>query len=205
MPADILWSGPDSGQTLILAHGAGAPMDTPWMSTVAGLLGERGIRVARFEFAYMAARRDGNRRPPPRAETLIEEYRAVLDGVGPAVAGGKSMGGRVASMLADHDERVEGVVCLGYPFHPPGKPEQLRTVHLETMETPTLICQGERDPFGGPDEVAEYPLSPAVTVRWFADGDHGLKPRKGITGLTELDHLTTAADAIAEFTASVRP
>jgi predicted alpha/beta-hydrolase family hydrolase len=115
------------------------------------------------------------------------------------------MGGRVASMLADHDERVEGVVCLGYPFHPPGKPEQLRTVHLETMETPTLICQGERDPFGGPDEVAEYPLSPAVTVRWFADGDHGLKPRKGITGLTELDHLTTAADAIAEFTASVRP
>jgi len=203
MPADILWSGPEAGPTLVLAHGAGAAMDTPWMNTLAGLLGDRGIRVARFEFGYMAARRDGKRRPPPRADTLIEEYRAVLDRVGPAVIGGKSMGGRVATMLADRDDRVAGVACVGYPFHPPGGPEVLRTAHLETMRTPTLICQGERDPFGTPDEVAGYPLSRAVTVRWFVDGDHGLKPRKGVTGLTELDHLTTAADAIAEFVRSV--
>jgi len=204
MPAEILWSGPDAGLTLVFAHGAGAAMDTPWMNTLAGLLGDRGIRVARFEFGYMASRRDGKRRPPPRAETLIDEYTAVLDQIeGPVLIGGKSMGGRVATMLADRDDRVTGVACVGYPFHPPGKPEALRTAHLEVMRTPTLICQGERDPFGTPDEVAGYPLSPAVTVLWFVDGDHGLKPRKGVTGLSELDHLTTAAGAIAEFARAV--
>lgn len=227
MPTDILWTGPaaaDAAATLILAHGAGAPMDSGWMTETSELLGERGIRVARFEFAYMAGRREGRRRAAPKAETAIEEYRAVVAQVrsenarlrgenkqaaeenarmsgGGLFIGGKSYGGRVASLVADelHDAGViRGLVCLGYPFHPPGKPEQVRTAHLTGIRTPTLICQGERDPFGGPDEVATYGLSAAVTVRWFADGDHGLRPRKA-SGMTEEQHLATAADEIAGF------
>jgi predicted alpha/beta-hydrolase family hydrolase len=200
MAVDVLWSGPDdAAATLILAHGAGAPMDHPWMNQISELLGERGIRVARFEFGYMASRRTGARKPPPRAETLMGEFRAVVEQVGgPVLIGGKSMGGRVASMVAD-ELGVRGLVCLGYPFHPPGDLAKPRTAHLRELRTPTLICQGERDPFGTPEDVAGYELSPAITVRWFEGGDHGLKPRKGVTGLTEHDHLTTAADAIAGF------
>lgn len=200
MTVELLWSGPDDADaTLVLAHGAGAPMDHPWMTQVADLLAERGIRVARFEFRYMASRRDGARKPPPRAETLMGEYRAVVEQIGePVFIGGKSMGGRVASMVAD-DLGVRGLVCLGYPFHPPGDLTKPRTAHLRELRTPTLICQGGRDPFGTPDDVAGYDLSPAIRVRWFDDGDHGLKPRKGVTGLTERDHLTAAAEAIAEF------
>lgn len=209
MPIEILWNEPDTEAkgTFVFAHGAGGAMDGPWMNTVADLLAQRGIRVARFEFAYMASRRTGSRKPPPRAETLMGEYRDAVEQVeamnlpgGPLVIGGKSMGGRVASMVAD-ELGVRALVCLGYPFHPPGNPDKPRTAHLEHLTTPTLICQGERDPFGTPDDVADYTLSPAIEVLWFADGDHGLKPRKGVTGLTELDHLTTAADAIAELVA----
>lgn len=201
----VLVTGPDDARaTLLFAHGAGAPMDHPWMNTVATLVGERGIRVVRFEFDYMAARRTGGRRAVPKAENAMGEYRAVVEQVGGEhlFIGGKSYGGRVASLVADelHDGgMIRGLVCVGYPFHPPGKPGQLRTAHLTGIRTPTLICQGERDPFGTPPEVAGYALSPAVTVRWFEDGDHGLKPRKGVTGLTELDHLTAAAEAIAAF------
>ncbi len=205
MATDILWTGPaEAAATLVFAHGAGAPMDHPWMNRVAGLLAERDIRVARFEFDYMAARRSGGRKATPRAENATDEYRAVVDQVGgdDLFIGGKSYGGRVASLVADelHDAgMIRGLVCVGYPFHPPGSPQQLRTAHLTGIRTPTLICQGERDPFGRPDEVATYGLPSTVTVRWFADGDHGLTPRKGVTGLTELDHLTTAADVIAGF------
>ena len=175
-------------------------MDTPWMNTVATLLAGRGIRVARFEFAYMAGRRSGSRGAPPNAEKAMDEYRAAVEQVGGAnlFIGGKSYGGRVASMIAD-EAGAAGLVCIGYPFHPPGSPEKTRTEHLRDLRTPTLICQGERDPFGTIVDVMGYDLSPAITVRWFEDGDHGLKPRKGVTGLTELDHLTAAADAIAAF------
>ncbi|HLU63539.1 MAG TPA: alpha/beta fold hydrolase, partial [Protaetiibacter sp.] len=129
----VLWSGPDeSERLLVLAHGAGAPMDSPWMDELCALLGERGVRVARFEFAYMAARRQGVRRPAPRAESVLDEYRAVVERLrresdAVPVIGGKSFGGRVASMIADELNaagRIRGLVCLGYPFHPMGKPEQ---------------------------------------------------------------------------------
>jgi predicted alpha/beta-hydrolase family hydrolase len=196
---DLLIDGDPSAPTLVLAHGAGAAMDSRGMTALAVRMADRGIRVVRFEFAYMAARRQGLRRPPPRADTLLDEYRAVLAEVGGRpVIGGRSMGGRVASMIAD-DAAVAGLVCLSYPWHPPAKPDQPRIAHLADLATPTLIVQGTRDPFGSPDEVAGYPLSPTIEIRWLADGDHDLTPRKSVSGFTAAQHLDTAADAVAAF------
>lgn len=204
---DLLITGPADAPTLVLAHGAGAAMDSAWMERMAGLLAERGIRVVRFEFGYMAARRTGTRKPPPKAETLLAEYRAVVAEVGgPLVIGGKSMGGRVASMVADElhaTGAVAGLVCFGYPFHPPGSPEKLRTAHLETLTTPTLVCQGTRDQFGTRDEVEGYPLAPGIRLLWLEDGEHELRPRAKLTGFTHAQHLATAADAAAEFVRGV--
>lgn len=207
MDVDFLFDGPESaGTVILLAHGAGAPMDSPAMIGAARALGEAGLRVARFEFDYMAARRTSDRRrPPPRAETLIPQVRSavdLLDAQGPLVIGGKSMGGRVASMVADDlhaDGKIAGLLCLGYPFHPPGKPERLRTAHLEALKTPALICQGTRDPFGGRDEVVGYSLSDQIEIHWLEDGDHDLKPRKRVTGLSAADHLTSIGRAVAEW------
>ena len=191
--------------TILLAHGAGASMDSPSMTATAKALGTAGFQVARFEFHYMAARRYGHRKPPPRAETVNPEYiKAIADlrarGVtGKLIIGGKSMGGRVASMVADEmfeKGEIVGLVCLGYPFHPPGRPEQPRTKHLLDLKTPTLIFQGTRDEFGTKDEVATYGLSPAIEVVWLEDGDHDLKPRKAISGFSTGDHLKTVAETI---------
>lgn len=110
------------------------------------------------------------------------------------------MGGRVASMIADElfdARRIAGLLCVGYPFHPIGKPEKLRTEHLKHLRTPTLICQGTRDQFGSKDEVSGYDLSPAIQVRWFEDGDHDLKPRKRVSGLTHADHITSMGLAVS--------
>ena len=149
---DFLVDGPeDASTTILLAHSAGAPMDSNSMIQTARALAAEGLRVARFEFAYMAARRSGQRRPPPKAETVNPEYIAAIDTLGAKgklIIGGKSMGGRVASMVADemHDAgRVAGLICLGYPFHPPGRPDRTRTEHLAALTTPTLIVQGTRD------------------------------------------------------------
>jgi predicted alpha/beta-hydrolase family hydrolase len=203
---------PGAESTYLMAHGAGAAMDARWMDDVAALLGSRGIRVVRFEFGYMAARRDGVRRPPPRAESLAGEFRDAVDAAtdslpvgGRLLIGGKSMGGRVASYVADElldGGAVAGLVCLGYPFHPPEKPEQLRTAHLATLRTPTLICQGTRDPLGSLDEVAGYALSPTIELHWLEDGDHELRPRKAVSGRTFAQNLAEAADAVAAFAAA---
>jgi len=209
MSVDLRFDGPaDAGRTVLLAHGAGAPMDSPAMTGAAEALAAAGLRVARFEFGYMHARRtSGARRPPPRAEALMPEYRAAvaaLGAPGPIVIGGKSMGGRVASMVADELHAagtVAGLVCLGYPFHPPGRPERPRTAHLATLATPALICQGTRDPFGTPEDVAGYALSDRIELLWLADGDHDLRPRKRVTGLTAVDHLRTVAAAVADWSA----
>ncbi|MCG8692057.1 MAG: dienelactone hydrolase family protein [Minwuiales bacterium] len=203
---DFLFDGPDDGGlTVILAHGAGAPMDSPFMARFAALLGNSGYRVARFEFPYMARRRaEGGRRPPDRQPILLESWRAAvsaLDGGDKVAIGGKSMGGRMASMIAD-EAGARGLVCIGYPFHPPGKPESLRTAHLTTLKTPTLILQGERDPFGGRDEVAGYDLSPQIRLAWLPDGDHDLKPRKK-SGFTADGNMTAAVDATAGFLAEL--
>lgn len=198
-----MWNGPTDAPIFILGHGAGAAMDSPGMNEIATRLNHRGIRTVRFEFGYMAARRQGARRPSPRADSLLGEYRdavrAVIDAAGSTpVIGGRSIGGRVASMVAD-ELQVPGLVCISYPFHPPTQFDQLRTAHLEHLRTPTLIVQGTRDPYGVPEEVASYPLSPAIELHWLEDGDHDLRPRKAMSGFSYAQHLDTTAEYVAEF------
>ena len=111
------------------------------------------------------------------------------------------MGGRVASMIAEdlyHKDEIAGLVCLGYPFHPPAKPDSLRTAHLEKLTAPTLICQGMRDPFGTKEQVDGYDLSDAIDLFWMEDGDHDFKPRKA-SGLTHAENIAKAAQAVAEW------
>jgi uncharacterized protein len=184
-------------------------MATPFLEAAARLLAERRIAVLRFEFAYMVSRgRTGSRGRVPRADSLVDEYRVAVNGVparAPLLIGGKSMGGRVASLLADElytAGRIAGLVCLGYPFHPPNKPDQLRTAHLERLACPALIVQGERDPFGSRAEVEALSLSPAIRFHWVGDGDHDLGPRGG-SGHTRAGNLASAADAVAEFAKAV--
>ena len=204
---EFVFDGPkDAPITVAFAHGAGAPMDSDFMAAIAGMLGEAGLRVARFEFPYMDARRtDGKRRPPDRMPVLLQTYRDAVSalGPGPVVVSGKSMGGRVASMIAD-EAGAAGLACFGYPFHPPGRPEKLRTEHLEILRTPALILQGDRDPFGTRDEVAAYPLSKAIEVAFLPDGDHDLKPRKA-SGRTREQNWAEAAARAAAFAKALVP
>jgi predicted alpha/beta-hydrolase family hydrolase len=197
--------GPDGAeQTIVLAHGAGAPMDSPFLDHFARGLAARGLRVVRFEFPYMRARRSGRRLPPDRPPVLTACWREVVTALGGArqlVIGGKSLGGRIASLVAD-EVSASGLVCLGYPFHPPGKPQVLRVEHLRTLVTPALIVQGTRDPLGSQEEAAGYSLSPAIRVHWIADGDHSLKPRAR-SGRTEKQNLDEALEAIAGFVAGL--
>lgn len=174
-------------------------MDSDFMNALSSRLGERGVRVLRFEFPYMAQRRQGgSKRPPNPMPALLDSFReryAALSG--PVFIGGKSMGGRVASMLAD-ELAAAGLICFGYPFHPPGKPERTRTEHLAELSTPALILQGTRDPLGKPDEVAGYRLSGQIQVSWLESGDHDFKPLKR-SGLTQLDLINQAAERTLAF------
>lgn len=206
---DFLWDRPqgETIATLLLAHGSGAPMDSPFMNRFAKMAAEHGIAVARFEFPYMADRRvTGKKRPPPRADKLIDAYLAaiaeVADEAGaPLLIGGKSLGGRVAVMAAGDpalDARVAGVVCLGYPFHPPAKPEATRLEPLEALSLPCLIAQGERDPFGDSAEVEGYGLPERIEVLIMEDGSHDLAPR-GSSPATWDGNLRLAAEAVKAF------
>ncbi len=202
---ELLINGPSRADcTIVFAHGAGAPMDTDFMNTFAEALADRGLRVVRFEFPYMAERRSsGKRRPPDRAPVLRETWMQVVDSLDAdrLVIGGKSMGGRIASLIAD-DAGVRGLVCLGYPFHPAGKPDRLRIEHLETIQTPTLIVQGERDTLGNKDEVNSYDLSSEIKVRWLPDGDHSFKPRK-VSGRTAEENWQDGVEAVDAFAKSL--
>src|ERR1700722_5199694 len=183
-----------AAKTFLFAHGAGAAMDSPFMQRVAEGVAASGVRVIRFEFPYMQRRREtgkGGAPDPPRV--LMQSFRDAIDEAGGSsglVIGGKSMGGRIASMVAD-DAKVRGVVCLGYPFHPPGKLEKTRTSHLENLRTPTLILQGTRDSFGSREDVCGYRLSKAIQIEWLEDGDHSFKPRVR-SGRTEADNVRVA-------------
>jgi predicted alpha/beta-hydrolase family hydrolase len=204
---DLLFDGPDGAAlTVVLAHGAGAPMNTPFLNTVARGLAADRVRVARFEFPYMRARKETGRRggAPDREPILRNAWKEVVEELGGGerlVIGGKSLGGRIASMVAD-EVGARGLVCLGYPFHPPGRPEKLRTRHLETLSTSALIVQGTRDPFGTPEDVAGYRLSPAIRVVWLEDGDHSWKPRAS-SGRTEAQNMAEALTAFREFLAAL--
>ena len=202
----MLLDGPAGAPTtLVLAHGAGAPMDSPWMNAVAEGLGSRGVRVARFEFPYMARRREGGKRSAPDREPVLRAaWRAAIEELGGGervVIGGKSLGGRIASLVAD-EVRARGLVCLGYPFHPPGRPERTRTAHLAGLGTRALVVQGTRDPFGSPEDVGGYALSPGIRVVWIEDGDHDLRPRAR-SGRSAEQNLREGLDAVAAFLAEL--
>lgn len=202
----FLFDGPeDADTTFAFAHGAGVGMESDFMDTIARGLAKKGVRVARFEFSYMQKRReDGKRRPPDRAPILLDIWRAVIEGLGREnlFIGGKSMGGRLASMIAADLEReeaaVKGCICLGYPFHPPGKPEKLRVEHLATLETPSLILQGTRDSFGTQEEVSSYELSSKIDIHWLEDGEHNFIPRKK-SGRTTMQNWDEAIEAMLNF------
>jgi predicted alpha/beta-hydrolase family hydrolase len=187
-------------RTVVLAHGAGAAMDSPFMNVMAEGLAARGVRVARFEFPYMAARRRTGKRPPPDREPVLRDtwQRVIAElGAGGLLIGGKSLGGRIASLVAD-EAGVAGLICLGYPFHPAGKPDKLRVDHLRELKTPALILQGERDPLGNREEVQQYELAASIRVHWLADGDHSFKPRKA-SGRTEAENWQEAIEVMADF------
>lgn len=213
-PNRYLETGPDNWPPgaprwrLILAHGAGAGMDSGFLNDIAGLLADRGIAVTRFEFPYMMARRqDGKRRPPDRMPVLLHCWRTVIADVAQAhpgdrlAIGGKSMGGRAATLLAaepDCPKEAAAVVTLGYPFHPPGKPEKLRVDHFPAIDVPVLMLQGTRDSFGTHAEVEQYRLPDRATLHWIDDGDHDLKPRKK-SGHSHDEAKADAADRIKHF------
>jgi len=203
---EFLFDGPEGAPiTLVLAHGAGAPMNSTFMNIVARGVAQGGVRVARFEFPYMRARRESRRAPDP-GPVLKESWLQAIAHLGAAarmVIGGKSLGGRIASMAAD-EAGVAGLVCLGYPFHPPGKPDRLRTKHLETLRTPTLIVQGTRDALGSREDVAGYRLSASIRIAWIEDGDHSFKPR-ATSGRTETQNLAEAIARVREFLSALPP
>lgn len=194
-------NGSEHNVTFLFAHGAGAGSDHPFMETLASMLAQHEIRVVRFNFPYMVKQQAENRkRPPDRAPILLEAFTELINTYavnGPIVIGGKSMGGRMASLL-EHNEQVAAVACLGFPFHPPGKPERLKGEHLAQISKPCLILQGERDTFGHRSEVEAMRLSPLVQLKFIPDGDHSFKPRKK-SGVTEAQNLAYAADLLGAF------
>jgi predicted alpha/beta-hydrolase family hydrolase len=203
---ELLYDGPKHAEkTLVLAHGAGAAMDSPFMNSIAAGVGESGIRVVRFEFPYMSARRrTGKRSAPDREPVLRAAWMEVIEQLGGGsrlVIGGKSMGGRIASLIAD-EAGAKGLVCLGYPFHPPGRPQHPRIAHLRELRTPTLIVQGTRDSLGNRADVAGYELSRQIRIAWLEDGDHSFKPNKR-SGRTLEQNLTELMGLVNEFAGSV--
>lgn len=212
--AYVIESGPENARhRIMLAHGAGAGITSPFLETMAAVLGARGVAVTRFEFDYMSQRRNGGKkRPPPKADKLCAEYADMISSVAARmlagqklVISGKSLGGRVASMIAGAQfgaGAIQGLVCLGYPFHAPATPDKLRVAHLETLNCPALIVQGTRDPFGNQAEVEALTLSSAIGFHWIDDGDHDFGPR-GASGFTRTGNLADAADATAAFIAGL--
>jgi predicted alpha/beta-hydrolase family hydrolase len=207
---DFLWTRPETPPvaTLLLAHGAGAAMDSAFMNKLAAALASQGIAAARFEFAYMAGRRTGGpKKPPPRADKLIAEFQTALQSVlsqsdGPLLIGGKSMGGRVAAMLAGGGSlpgRAKGVACFGYPFHPTGKADaEWRLQPLQDAKRPVLVLQGDRDPFGSKAELDEVTLPAHVSLTYLEDGNHDFGPR-GKSPATLDGNIKLAAEAVRAF------
>jgi predicted alpha/beta-hydrolase family hydrolase len=211
---DFLWTRPDGPEsaTMLLAHGSGAAMDSPFLERMTKALTEQGIAVVRFEFAYMAKRRVTGKKPlPPAAEKLVAEFRYAIrqlletpDLTYPVLIGGKSLGGRVAVMTAGTEldppdlGPIAGAVVFGYPFHPTGDPEKLRLAPLEACRLPLLIAQGDRDDFGNRTEVESFALPSAIELVWLEDGSHDFGPR-GQSGATLSGNIAIAAAAAADF------
>jgi predicted alpha/beta-hydrolase family hydrolase len=190
----------------LLAHGAGKGASNSFLETIAQSAVNSGVRVVRFNFPYMEGMlRTGKRKPPNSGEVLRKCFSDVISHCieieqVPAkyiIVGGKSMGARAASMIADKHQ-VGGVVCLSYPFHPPRKLQPLRITHLQTIQTPTLICQGEKDRNGTREEVEQFSLSKSIKFHWLADGDNNFIPRN-TSGRTQQENMADAMEAINRF------
>jgi len=184
-------------------------MDSEFMLSVSKLLTAKGIEVKRFEFPYMQKiGAEGKRRPPDRMPKLLLAYEDEIKSLDPLLdsdkkifIGGKSMGGRVASLLAADkaiDLNIKGVICLGFPFHPPKKLDNYRGEHLTDIDVPTLIVQGERDTFGTQSEISEFEFSKQVEVCFLTDGDHSFKPRVK-SGVTLDENIKNAVELIVRF------
>jgi uncharacterized protein len=204
----LVYSPPEPSRraaTLILAHGAGAPQSSAFMVDFARALARRGCQAVTFNFPYT----EQGRRLPDRAPTLEACFRDVIAairaradlGTGPLVIGGKSMGGRIASHLAAQGlADLAGLVALGYPLHPPGRPQQLRALHLARIRQPMLIVQGSRDAFGTPEELrlALVPLGATATLQVVEGGDHSFKvPKRG--PITQEEVFERVQDEIARW------
>lgn len=200
---------PAAGVLVVFAHGAGAGQHSPFMRRLAGLLAGRGLDVLTFDFPYMAA----GRKLPDRAPTLEAAFHdavaagvAALDGAVRAVAvAGKSLGGRMATHLAAQPASwrapvpLAAAVAFGYPLRPPGPRGGDRVSHLLRLAVPTLIVQGTRDTFGGPDDVISATSGAAgITVYPVATGDHSLKVTAA-SGQRQDAVEAAAADAVAAF------
>ncbi|HEX9368583.1 MAG TPA: alpha/beta family hydrolase [Vicinamibacterales bacterium] len=191
---------------LVLAHGAGGGQQSPFMVKAANALAARGITVATFDFPYVAQ----GRSVPDKGPVLEAHWREVIDAARrhPAFAGlrlfigGKSMGGRIASQVAaQRVEGIAGLVYLGYPLHPPGRPEQRRDRHLPDVAEPMLFVQGTRDQFGTADEIrALLPrLNPRAALFEVPDGDHSFNVRVSVTGKRPEAALTEIVAAVAAY------
>jgi predicted alpha/beta-hydrolase family hydrolase len=202
-------NGPADGPLFLFTHGAGADCNSEFMKTITLGLAELGIRVVRFNFDYMQQRVEtGSRRPPERAPKLIKQFEDKIKLLScqknrAMVIGGKSMGGRMASLVASLLEEnnltdIKGIACLGFPFHPAGKLDKLRIDHFPLVTQKQLIIQGTRDKLGTFDEVESYHLPENIEFLWLEDGDHDLKPRVK-SGLTHQQHLQTAIQHLASF------
>ena len=204
----------DAKAQVIFAHGAGADMHHDFMEKITIGLNNAGINVLRFNFPFMDKRIElGIRYPPDRMPKLLDCYHGAIDDyidghsgevssneTLPLFIGGKSMGSRVAATLvgSDYNNKVSGVFCLGYPFHPTKKPEKLRLEPLQNTLKPILIVQGERDSLGSELEIVDYRLSELCQCLFLTDGDHSLKPRVK-SGFSHQQHIDSAIKNINDF------
>ncbi|MDQ0576762.1 alpha/beta hydrolase family protein [Agromyces albus] len=171
----------DSAATIVVAHGAGAGMEHPFMAGFTRALNDDGFATLRFNFAY----REAGRRFPDRPPAAIAAWRAATDAAAargsegePIWAAGKSFGGRMASMAVADGMAVAGLIYLGYPLHPPGKPEKARDEHLPGITVPMLFLQGRNDPFAIPngqlDELVAR-IGPTATLDWIENANHSFE------------------------------
>lgn len=195
---------------LLLAHGAGAGNRHEFMESLAREIAGNGIQVTSFNFPYMQLVYEQNKKRPPNKLALLQEHFSTelnllkeSDEELPIFVAGKSMGGRIATLISTHPEVVQslsGVIVFGYPFIPPGKPEKLeeRVKHFDEIKVRSLILQGERDTFGSLSTLDSLKTYKNIKIDWIKSGDHSFKPLKS-TGLTQEENIETAAARTVNF------